>query len=270
VARKLPNYKQIRYKQIRYKQIRHKQLGLALSEWRHWSLPIESEPTALKRLGSGKTNQSYLVRAGDLRLVLRLESANSDYLGIDRNFEQRVIATLGSEFSPKHVYANSEQSYSVFEYIKGRVWTRDDLESVDQMSVLESVIKRIQKTKIDGSIFDYLSYLEQYQDHLKRKNISTALMKLDQYSLFRLELERFLSESWVPVLCHHDLVPENIIETADGLKIIDWEYAGLGHPDFDRRYACSLLNSNPEQCLRGDVMDQLIYWLNYYWGLVRG
>jgi thiamine kinase-like enzyme len=34
-------------------------------------------------------------------------------------------------------------------------------------------------------------------------------------------------------LCHNDLVAGNIIETSDGLKLIDWEYAGLGDPWFD-------------------------------------
>ena len=42
------------------------------------------------------------------------------------------------------------------------------------------------------------------------------------------------------VLCHHDLIPENIIKGAKGLFFIDWEYASMGHPQFDYQ---RLLNS---------------------------
>jgi thiamine kinase-like enzyme len=34
-------------------------------------------------------------------------------------------------------------------------------------------------------------------------------------------------------LCHNDLVAGNILEGSQGLKFIDWEYAGLGDPWFD-------------------------------------
>ena len=40
-------------------------------------------------------------------------------------------------------------------------------------------------------------------------------------------------EAWDPVICHHDMVPENIIVNDRGLFIIDWEYAALGHPGLD-------------------------------------
>ncbi len=255
---------------MNHKALRQQQLTLALSEWRHWSLPIESEPAIVERLSSGKTNQSYLLKAGDCLLVLRLEPANANGLGVDRHFEKKVLTALGTELCAKHIYASSAQCYSVFEYIQGRVWTCDDLKSTDQTAALERVILKMQKTDIVGSTFDYVSYLQEYQNRLKRNKISTALMRLDEFSFFREEFDRVLNKTWKPVLCHHDLGPDNIIETADGLKIIDWEYAGLGHPDFDRRYIRSLLYSSPEQGLKGDAMDKLIYWLNYYWGLVRG
>ena len=36
-----------------------------------------------------------------------------------------------------------------------------------------------------------------------------------------------------PVLCHNDLLPANLIWDDDRLWLIDWEYAGMGHPLFD-------------------------------------
>ncbi len=36
-----------------------------------------------------------------------------------------------------------------------------------------------------------------------------------------------------PVLCHDDLLPANFIDTPDGIRIVDWEYAGVGSRWFD-------------------------------------
>ncbi len=35
------------------------------------------------------------------------------------------------------------------------------------------------------------------------------------------------------VLCHDDLLPANFIDTPAGIRIVDWEYAGMGNPWFD-------------------------------------
>ena len=36
-----------------------------------------------------------------------------------------------------------------------------------------------------------------------------------------------------PVLCHNDLLPANLIDDGLWLWLVDWEYAGAGHPLFD-------------------------------------
>jgi len=69
------------------------------------------------------------------------------------------------------------------------------------------------------------------------------------------------------VICHHDMVPENIIETDRGLFIIDWEYAALGHPglDFLRLYGADyIINHQQQESLQAllqvkQAMDKL--WL---------
>ena len=79
------------------------------------------------------------------------------------------------------------------------------------------------------------------------------------------------NQDWSPVLCHHDLIPENIIQSAKGLFIIDWEYASLGHPKFDflrifsHVEASEKLTSNSSKQLHAFqvVMDQLWYAIRY-------
>ena len=34
-------------------------------------------------------------------------------------------------------------------------------------------------------------------------------------------------------MCHNDLLPANLIDDGQRLWLVDWEYAGAGHPLFD-------------------------------------
>lgn len=85
--------------------------------------------------------------------------------------------------------------------------------------------------------FDHLGYfpskkqIDQVREHIER-----AAKLVDE-------------GDWHPVICHHDMVPENIIETDRGLFIIDWEYAALGHPglDFLRLYGADYINNHQQQ-----------------------
>ena len=36
-----------------------------------------------------------------------------------------------------------------------------------------------------------------------------------------------------PVLCHNDCLPANFIASPEGIRIVDWEYAGMGNRWFD-------------------------------------
>ncbi len=82
--------------------------------------------------------------------------------------------------------------------------------------------------------------------------------------------QRIDSADWQPVLCHHDLIPENIIHNHQGISIIDWEYAGLGHPQFDylrifdEQQRTSLgIASNPDLERLQAVLDDLWFAARY-------
>ena len=51
-----------------------------------------------------------------------------------------------------------------------------------------------------------------------------------------LETTRKLSHTiapYIPTLCHNDMLPANVLDDGQRMWIVDWEYAGMGHPLFD-------------------------------------
>ena len=105
----------------------------------------------------------------------------------------------------------------------------------------------------------------------RRARIFIAEKNLDiniRQALFRIA-RSVDNQDWIPVLCHHDLIPENIIQGPKGLFFIDWEYASLGHPQFDYQ---RLLNSHHFMAIPANkcglqalqaIMIQLWYAIRY-------
>jgi thiamine kinase-like enzyme len=50
-----------------------------------------------------------------------------------------------------------------------------------------------------------------------------------------------------PVLCHNDMLPANLIDDGERLWLLDWEYAGAGHPLFDLAHVSTTNSLTLEQ-----------------------
>jgi thiamine kinase len=201
---------------------------VALNEWRHWQAPFHSQPKIIKLLEGGLTNTSYLVESGSQRAVLRINNPQAAMLGVNRHTEITVLETLQfTKLVPTTYFADS--NYLVSEYIDGDVLDDSKVSDHAIKKQIEQGIEVIQSQKlVDLEVRNYEAYLHEYC-----KQISTNYLdKITKQSL--LQIARDIdSQDWQPVLCHHDLIPENMIMSSRGLIIIDWEYASLGHPQFD-------------------------------------
>lgn len=261
-------------------------LAEVLSSWKTWSLALVEPPKLIKPLAEGTTNFSYLIQVNRRSygsyglglpspprkelLALRLNSEQSEELGIDRNWEQLLLESLAPQnIAPQIRYSDKQGEFTLFNFVEGRVWTRNDFTRLSQREHLLELISRIQRVRLKAPRYDYVEQVDRYyQGVLKSgKTLSTALQRSLQD--FREELMDFMRQPWSPVLCHHDIIPENVLETDKGLFLLDWEYAGFGHPKFDERYMRQCINGNfqrsPASLLRGDTLDKLIYWLSLLW-----
>lgn len=264
--------------------VMNQQLTDALNTWPQWQVEQPSAPIYLYELTSGLTNKSHLVRVGERCYVIRLNEQGDCALGINRTHERLIVEKLSSyKLCPKIVYpevctVENDQRFTVFEYIDGRTWGNDDFADIHNQQRLLQKIETYQQLQVDIPTFDYSRCVHNYREAIAQRGITMNADVSVAFINFYQRLDLFLKKSYTPVLSHHDLVPGNIIETKQGLVILDWEYAGMGHPDFDAAYIKKYMAGSVDvqvpavNIVKPNVtplMEELVDWLNYLWLMLR-
>ncbi|MGB0450032.1 MAG: choline/ethanolamine kinase family protein [Porticoccaceae bacterium] len=219
-------------------------LHQALSNWQHWQTggaTLSSQPHVVRELLGGKTNRSFLVADGAFQAVVRVNASNSSNLGIDRDRERKILQLLQpTDCVPKLLYSSDQ--VLVTEFCDGRHWTQADLSEVCNRRAVNSMLEKIQSIAVpDLPPRNYVDYCTAYINQLDQSMVDPALVETILSAATAVD-----SSAWPAVICHHDLVPENIIVTGDGLILLDWEYAAMGHPalDYLRLYQNDLRSTN--------------------------
>lgn len=263
----------------------YQRLERILDSWKHWNVEGGDYPTILRTLNGGLTNESVVVLCGSTKVIVRQNSFDSVKLGINRQHEALILDKVSAAgIGPKLLFS-SEGSYlqslnfSILEYVKGHPWQQEEFYKKKNLPKLKALIAKYQTLKFDAtknshsaenlSPFNYAEHIQRYWDQLSKQNPNTIDRLSVDYLSFRQRLLQFQEKAWAPVLAHHDLTPENIIENGDGLMIIDWEYAGLGHSSFDTLFldAFSIKDpTTPKDYLEDqDIVEEIIYWINTLW-----
>ena len=193
-----------------------------------WPGPISIEP-----LAGGITNYNYLVKTDIRDYVARL-CVEREVLGIDRRNEvlcQRAAHALG--IAPAVVH--HEQGILISEYIPARALAPVDVRDHEFVRRLGVVLRTLHNgwDRLTGEML-YFSAFQTVRTYAKTSSELGARLPDDMDAL--LDDARDLSHRlgpFTPVLCHNDLLPANILDDGRRIAIVDWEYAGIGHPLFD-------------------------------------
>ena len=205
-------------------------LQQALGNWQQWQtpFPLVNQPTVVREFSSGLTNRTFLVAADKGQAVVRINSVDSLKLGINRQREGKILHCLQTTGLVPEIYYN-DQHIMVSEFIEGSRLSGKSLENAQIRDSLHMALSQIQSIKMPGEKpRNYLQYCRDYLDQLSDKTLSTAVTEQIESVASAVD-----NDDWQAVICHHDLVPDNIIANDRGLFIIDWEYAALGHPQLD-------------------------------------
>lgn len=188
----------------------------------------------LERLG-GSTNLNFRVHVSGKKFVLRIAGADTEELGINRASEATISKAMAeARLGPTIIECMPNHSAMLSEFCEG-----ESLEG--ERFFAEGVLERVGKTlrrcheltppEGVGS-FSPFKTVRTYIHKAREKGVSLPEnLPLALEKMSRIEAE--LAEHRTECLCHNDLLPGNFIDNGTELRIIDWEYGGVGDPFFD-------------------------------------
>ncbi len=208
--------------------------------------------TKITFLSGGITNQNYRVDIGDASFVMRIGGAKTELLGIDRANEYaatKAAAEIG--IAPEVVDFIEPEGYLVTRFIRGRQVPLDEMRQEKTIHEIARTLKKIHALSPIRATFSPFNVVRDY-DKLARENGVTTFP--ENYAWLRERMAvietAFNHYNAVPVLCHNDLLNGNFLrDEKNRIRILDWEYAGIGDLFFDLANFSAHHELNDEQIL---------------------
>lgn len=193
----------------------------------------ESEITGLKCLKTGMTNKSFLFKANNKSYICRIPGPGTEML-INRKQEKAVYDAVKNLGITEHVvYMNGDTGYKISEYYEGA--RNGDARNWDDVSRCMALVHKLHDSaiKVDHS-FDIKERIGFYEALCKGYEKSL----FEDYSEVRAHMNTLLKRLELlnrpNVLSHLDSICDNFLFLPDGgLRLIDWEYAGMCDPLID-------------------------------------
>ena len=164
-------------------------------------------------------------------LVVRIAGSGTELLGIDREGEiaaSRIAADLG--IGPELVSADSRLGCVVTRFIDGRPLQPAEVGEEPVLGELAAALRRIHGAGTIGSTFEPYRLVTGYHDLAAERGVEEPF---DYDAMNGVVTAVAKARPFKAVsFCHNDLLTANLLH--DGrIRIVDWEYAGMGDPFFD-------------------------------------
>ena len=190
----------------------------------------------LTPLSGGITNRNFLVAAEGVRdrYVLRLAGNDTHLLGISREVEHAAtVSAAGVGVGPEVTAFIRPEGYLVTRFIEGSPVSDDAVHRPETLRRVADSLRRIHDGPPIPGLFVPLRIVEAYRALAAARGVRIP----GEYELAaaigrRIELA-CLANPLEPRPCHNDLLNANFIDDGARIRIVDWEYAGLGDPFFD-------------------------------------
>jgi thiamine kinase-like enzyme len=211
-------------------------------------------------LGGGITNHNFRVRYGGRDVVVRLAGKGTWLLGIDRDREREATAAAAAAgVGPAVVAYLDDPPTLVTEFLPGRVMTQGDLGRPDMIAEVAVTLWEVHGIRPLANRFSAWEVVDAYARTAAARGGGTPGTFGDVREGAR-RIQAAIDPAHpehAPVPCHNDLLPANLIHDGEALRIVDWEYAGMG----DRYFDLGNLSVNNAFNEAGDE-----WLLECYWG----
>jgi thiamine kinase-like enzyme len=190
----------------------------------------------LTPLSGGITNRNFLVTVGGIaeRYVIRLAGNDTHLLGISREVEHAAtVAAAGVGVGPEVTAFIRPEGYLVTRFIEGSPVSMEQVRQEATLRRIADSLRRIHDGPPIPGLFVPLRIVEAYRALAMARGVRMP----PEYEVAaavgrRIELA-CISNPVEPRPCHNDLLNANFIDDGVRIRIVDWDYAGMGDPYFD-------------------------------------
>lgn len=188
-------------------------------------------PASIEELGGGITNRNYKVAVDGSVFVLRMGGAKTSLLGIDRAVEHAAgVRAFQVGIGPEVVMFVPEEGWLVARFIAGRPISLEDMRKPEVLGRVAGALKAFHDSGPIPGRFDAWDVVDTYRALALEHGVEIPV----EFAAARRVAERIRKargpQDEVP--CHNDLLNANFLEDGS-IRIVDWEYAGMGDRFFD-------------------------------------
>jgi len=190
----------------------------------------------LTALSGGITNRNFRVDASGTseRWVIRLAGNDTHLLGISREVEHAAtVAAAGVGVGPEVTAFIRPEGYLVTRFIVGSPVSDEAVRQPETLRRVADSLRRIHDGPAIPGLFVPLRICDAYRALAIARGVPIPAAYDEAAALGR-RVERALLADPIELRpCHNDLLNANFIDDGTRIRIIDWEYAGMGDPFFD-------------------------------------
>jgi thiamine kinase-like enzyme len=182
-------------------------------------------------LSGGITNRNFKVDVDGESFVLRMGGRRTELLGIDRVTEHAASLRAAEVGVGPVVFAFLEpEGWLVTRFISGRTPPPEEMRTPALIGRVAEVLRRIHGAAAIPGRFDAHVVVEEYRTEAAAHGASIPAEFEAAHDISKRIQRARGPQPLVP--CHNDLLNANFLD--DGvLRIVDWEYAGMGDRFFD-------------------------------------
>jgi len=182
-------------------------------------------------LSGGITNHNFKIEVNGQAFVLRMGGAQTGLLGIDREVEhQASLRAAEVGLGPDVIAFFPDDGWLVTRFIDGRPIPVEEMRRPQTIRRVAAALRKLHGAASIPGRFDAHAVVEEYRREAEAHGVEVP----QAYAAAHATSERIRrtrgAQPTVP--CHDDLLNANFLDDGQ-IRIVDWEYAGMGDRFFD-------------------------------------